>query len=68
MAFDIQGSECNLTDLEIANSVGSFDEKEELQFCVGNLSTAVCHTFFAAHSCNVFCDLLGLRKSKTSNC
>ena len=68
MVVDIQGSGYNLTDPEIATSVGSFDEKDELLFCVGNLSKAACDTFFAAHSCNVFCDLLGLRKSKTINC
>ena len=62
MVVDIQGSGYNLTDPEIATTVGSFDEKDELLFCVGNLSTTACDTFFAGHSCNTFCDLLDLCK------
>ena len=45
MVVDSQGSGYNLTDPEIATSVGSFDETDELLFCVGNLSKAACDTF-----------------------
>ena len=41
MVVDIQGSGYNLTDPDLATSVGSFDETDELLFCVGNLSKAI---------------------------
>ena len=46
MLVDIQGSANVLYDPEVATMHGSFDEKNELLFCMGNLSTAAKENFF----------------------
>ena len=60
MIVGIQGTRHKHTDPEIATTVGSFDEKDELLSCVGNLSMTACDKLFARHSCNALCDLVDL--------
>ena len=58
MLVDIQGSNNLLYDPEVATMQGSFDEKNELLFCMGNLSTVALENFFKSHKCNDFCKLV----------
>ena len=60
LLVDIQGTGYKLFDPEIATSDGSFDDDENLKFCIGNLSTATIDKFFNEHTCNDFCKSAGL--------
>ena len=60
LLVDIQGCGYTLYDPEIATSKGSFDEKDELLFCIGNLSTVAKYDFFSQHQCNKLCVLADL--------
>ena len=58
MLVDIQGSNYNLYDPEIASTDLVVDQ--EILFCVGNLSATAMTTFFSAHACNQYCKMLKL--------
>ena len=51
-------------DPEIATVDGSFDG-ETLLFCMGNLAHRTYETFFAEHTCNELCKLIGLQYFET---
>ena len=61
MLLDIQGSNWDLYDPEIATDGSSFDD-DELLFCMGNLSTEALRKFFKEHACNDICKMLNLQK------
>ena len=58
MLLDIQGSEYELFDPEIA-SHKLFDGS------VGNLSQMTIEKFLLGHKCNVFCDIVGFKSLNT---
>ena len=60
LLVDIQGCGYKLYDPEIATSKGSFDEEDELLFCMGNLSTVAKKNFFLQHKCSNLCLLAEL--------
>jgi hypothetical protein len=60
MIVDIQGCGYDLYDPEIASKEIMSDQGEQLMFAVGNLTQTAIDTFVAAHSCNKYCELLGL--------
>ena len=60
MLLDIQGSHYNLYDPEIASSVHRKDG--EYLFGAGNLATRAIGKFIQEHSCNHYCELIGLKK------
>ena len=60
MVSDIQGVDYWLCDPEIASAKLIDENDSSIFFCCGNLSTTAIDTFFLAHSCNKFCDLLNL--------
>ncbi|XP_067022033.1 myosin heavy chain kinase B-like [Acropora muricata] len=60
MVSDIQGVDYWLCDPEIASAKLIDENDSSIFFCCGNLSTTAIDTFFQAHSCNKFCDLLNL--------
>ncbi|CAB4036985.1 transient receptor potential cation channel subfamily M member 6-like [Paramuricea clavata] len=49
------GAVCEIASKEIMS-----DQGEQLMFAVGNLTQTAVDTFVAAHSCNKYCELLGL--------
>ena len=60
MILDLQGSSHILFDPEIATS--DLKKDEEILFCDGNLTNSAIAKFISGHSCNVFCQLIGLQK------
>ena len=60
MLLDIQGSDYNLYDPEIATKE-QFDEENEWYFCSGNLSSFAIDNFILQHKCNRYCDMLKLK-------
>jgi hypothetical protein len=60
MIVDIQGCGYYLYDPEIASKEIMSDQGEQLMFAVGNLTQTAIDTFVTAHSCNKYCELLGL--------
>ena len=63
LIVDLQGSGNMLYDPEIA-SAQMFDSDKEFLFCAGNLNVIAITTFVKAHTCNKFCELLGLKQLK----
>ena len=61
MVLDIQGAAYSLCNPEIASSQ-LVDEKDNILFCNGNLSSTVIDTFISQHVCNKFCKLLQLHE------
>lgn len=57
--MDIQGSEFNMFDPEVASIDGNFEEGE-LLFCLGNLSKVAYDNFFTQRTCNKFCEMIGI--------
>ena len=62
MVLDIQGVEYSLCDPEIATSELLDNSDNSIFFCCGNLSSQAIDKFKKEHTCNRFCDLLGLDK------
>lgn len=60
MLVDIQGSGYDLYDPEIASKELMSDSGEEVMFAAGNLTTLAIDTFMQGHTCNKYCELLGL--------
>ena len=60
LLVDIQGVKNNLFDPEIATVGGSFDDANDLMFCMGNLSSVALNNFFTEHVCNKFCKVAEL--------
>ena len=62
----MQGSGYNLYDPGIATSDELENRDDELEkgdekyFCRGNLNEAAFNTFFQAHKCNIYCEMLSL--------
>ena len=52
-----------LFDPEIA-SADLFDNSQKLMFCTGNLSMVAHENFTKNHTCNEFCNMLGLDKAQ----
>lgn len=59
--LDIQGAGFTLFDPEIATSENAVTEDGELKFCMGNLSKAAVSMFTSVHTCNLYCEMLGLK-------
>ena len=59
MVVDIQGSENNLYDPEVASS--DWQEEGKVLFCAGNFSTTAIENFVNGHKCNCYCNLLDLK-------
>lgn len=66
LLVDIQGSDYNLTDPEIATASSMYGDDDRLLFCAGNISTEACEKFIMAQRCNVVCNLLGLTPEQAS--
>ena len=62
MIVDVQGSGYTLYDPEIASSTLAIKENDCLHFCMGNLSMEAIEMFVSLHSCNRFCNMLGLQQ------
>ena len=60
LLLDIQGVGHQLFDPEIATAVSLAEEKEEKNFCTGNLNEIAIETFFTQHKCNIYCEALEL--------
>lgn len=60
MLLDIQGAGDTLCDPEIASSI-LLSEDAEYQFCIGNLSVNAISKFCQDHSCNMYCNNIGLK-------
>ena len=60
MLLDIQGSNYNIYDPEIATSDLVDLDTNEVYFCCGNCATVGIDAFLEAHGCNEFCKLMGL--------
>ena len=58
LVVDLQGVGYELCDPEIASTV--LLEDGELNFCAGNLSQNAIENFLDNHTCNKFCEMLGL--------
>ena len=67
MLVDIQGNGYKLFDPEIA-SADLFDNSQKLMFCTGNLSMVAHENFTKNHTCNEFCNMLGLDKAQNEQC
>ena len=67
MLVDIQGNGYKLFDPEIA-SADLFDNSQKLMFCTGNLSMVAHENFTKSHTCNEFCNMLGLDKAQNEQC
>ena len=63
MLLDLQGCCYQLYDPEIATStLTDVSDNDSKETCAGNLTTYAIDNFFEQHSCNKFCQLLGLPK------
>ena len=64
LLVDIQGTGYQLYDSEIASKTLTSDVggANQLNFCVGNLSTEAIETFFGNHNCSIYCTMLGLKQ------
>ncbi|KAJ7365535.1 hypothetical protein OS493_005647 [Desmophyllum pertusum] len=60
MLLDIQGSGYQLYDPEIATTELFCENKSEIYFCCGNLSTIAIGEFSKKHKCNMYCEMLEL--------
>ena len=60
MLLDLQGSEYELYDPEIATTT-LLSENDEVYFCCGNLSTISIDEFNANHKCNKYCDMIHIK-------
>lgn len=69
MLVDIQGSKYQLYDPEIATkevfaSDDDGGDDQELYFCIGNLSSMAIENFTSNHTCNKYCEMLGIKEKK----
>lgn len=62
MVVDLQGSGHFLYDPEIASRDWTDKDTTEFMFCAGNLSAKAIDTFLANHTCNRYCEMLGLNE------
>lgn len=63
MLLDIQGSNYNLYDPEIATNEIMDASSHEFYFCCGNCSAVGMAGFSGEHECNTYCDMMGLNSS-----
>ena len=61
MLLDIQGSEFQLYDPEIATEEIMDKEHHEIYFCCGNCSTVAIEAFLKDHICNEYCEMMNLK-------
>ena len=45
---------------ELENRDDELEKGDEKYFCRGNLNEAAFNTFFQAHKCNIYCEMLSL--------
>ncbi|CAB3984462.1 transient receptor potential cation channel subfamily M member 6-like [Paramuricea clavata] len=64
LLVDIQGTGYQLYDPEVASKALMSDVggADQLNFCIGNLSTEAIETFFEKHKCSIYCIMLGLKQ------
>ncbi|XP_028394503.1 myosin heavy chain kinase B-like [Dendronephthya gigantea] len=62
MLLDLQGAKYYLYDPEIATTE-LHSQNDEVYFCCGNLSTVSISQFNGNHTCNKFCEIMGLKRN-----
>ena len=64
LLVDIQGTGYQLYDPEVASKAltSNVSGDEQLNFCMGNMSTCAIHSFFENHICSIYCNMLGRKE------